>query len=364
MTTAPEHDRLVARLLREIDRAGTATSPSGGHPDEETLALFAHGELRDPERAALIRHLAECPECRKTAGAVLSWPEMSESVARPGPERNFWRRKPALAWVSLAAAASVLLAVGMLVRVSDQGGIGVAASEREAYAQAVALTEQGRFDEARAVVAEAGRRGVKSDRLRSVESQALRQMPTTLALAYAGRLSDFGYEIGGATARSAAGGNSAARAQEALALLAPSDSEDDSIALNRGHALLCLQRPREALAEFQRVTGHAPVAPLASLGEGLAFFALANYPPAENAFRACLRLDPNLNAARINLAMTLGEEGKIEEALAMWNEVLARPQGLSNQDRRAIEQEVEELRQAQRRPSSPPSSGSPSKEKR
>ncbi len=363
-TDAPEHDRLVARLLGAIERAAEQTPSSDHHPDEETLALFALGELSGTERAELVRHLSECAACRQTAGSLMSWPEITQSVSSGHEKpRAVWGVTRSLAWVGLAAAASLLVAVGFLVRVSDRGVIGVATTEGEAYGRAVRLNEQGRFDEARTVVADAARRGIESDRLRSIDAQAVRRLPGTIALAYAGRLTDFGFEIGGATARSAAAGPSSGRAQEALGVLARSSLDDDAITLNRGHAFLSLQRPREALTEFQRVAQRSPGSALARLGEGLAFFALADYPHAEDAFRASLRLDPEQKAARINLAMTLAEEGKIDDALASWEEVLERSHGLTDEDRRAIEQEVDVLRAA-RKNSPPPASGTPSKEPR
>jgi tetratricopeptide (TPR) repeat protein len=355
MTDVTGPDRLVSQFLREIDRADEAETPSSGpHPDEETLALFALGELRGPERDELVRHLARCEECRRTAGAVMSWPEIAESVpSEPAVPRTIRTLKGSMAWAGLAAAAALLVAVGLLIRLDVRGRSG-ATTEAEAYARATDRLGRSRFDEARAVAAEAAHRGLGSDRLRTVEAQALRRMPGTLALAYAGRLTDFGYEIGGATARSTAPGRAADRAEEALKALAPSGPDDPTVVLNRGHALLTLQRPREALAEFRQVEQRRPDSALARLGEGLALFALADYPAAEEAFRSGIRLDPDQAAARINLAMTLAEEGKIDEALAAWEDVLARPQGLTDADRRAIEQEVRELRAARPAPASPP----------
>jgi tetratricopeptide (TPR) repeat protein len=355
MTDVTGPDRLVARLLREVDRAAEAETPaSGPHPDEETLALFALGELRGPERDELVGHLARCADCRQAAGAVMSWSEIAESVpSERADPRAIWTLKGSMAWAGLAAAAGLLLAVGMLIRLDVRGRAG-ATTEAEAYAQATDLLGRGQFDEARAVAAEAARRGLGSDRLRTVEAQALRRMPGTVALAYAGRLTDFGYEIGGATARSTAPGQAAGRAEEALKALAASAADDPTVALNRGHALLSLLRPREALAEFQRAARLRPDSAMARLGEGLALFALADYPAAEEAFRSALRFDPDQVAARINLAMTLAEEGKIDEALAAWEDALARPQGLTDADRRAIEQEVRELRAARPAPALPP----------
>jgi tetratricopeptide (TPR) repeat protein len=359
MPDAPETDRLVARLLARLEHDDEASS-SSPHPDEETLASFAMGELRGPERDELIRHLSECRACRQTASAVMSWPEIAGAISSDQAKpTTAWGFRRSMAWVGLAAVASVLLALGTLMGLDVRGRPGVA-TEADAFAQADDLLRRGRFDEARAAVAEAAHRGIKSDRLRSIEADAIRRIPGGLALAEVGRLTDFGFEIGGVTARSTVSGLSVGQAEDALKALGSSDPADDTTALNRGHALLSLQRPREALTEFQRVAGRTPGSAPARLGEGLAAFALADYPAAENAFRACLQLDPGQSAARINLAMTLAEEGKIDEALNTWAEVLEGPGILTDEERGSIRREVEELRATRQRTSSP----SPDKEPR
>jgi len=59
MTDAPDHDRLVGRLMSAVDGAADGTPLSDDrHPDEETIALFALGELRGSERDDLVRHLS------------------------------------------------------------------------------------------------------------------------------------------------------------------------------------------------------------------------------------------------------------------------------------------------------------------
>ena len=272
----------------------------------------------------------------------MSWPGIADSASsdRASP-RTFWSFKRSMAWAGLAAAACLLLAGGMLLRV-DVRGLPGAATEAEAYAQAADLLGRGQFDEARAGAAEAVHRGLESDRLRTVEAQALRRLPATLALACAGRLTDFGFEIGGVTARSTAPGQAAGRAEEALKVLARSGTDDDTVGLNRGHALLSLGRYREAQTEFEAIATRHPRERLAPLGAGLARFALADYTAAESAFRTCLQLDPDSTAARINLAMSLEEQGKFDEALTTWEQLLSR--SLPDSDRQAILRQVEELR--------------------
>jgi tetratricopeptide (TPR) repeat protein len=357
MTDAPGQDRLVIRLLNQIESAVAAEAPAlEHHPDDEMLALFAQGELHGHDRDELVRHLSECAACRQTAAAVMTWTggESSEFARRTKPIK-LWASRRRMAWAGVAAAASLLLAFATLFRLGS-GRPPVAATEAEAYAQAADLLREGRFDTARTVVVDAARRGMESNRLRTIEAQALRQIPATLALAYAGCLTNFGFEIGGATARSATSAGSADKAEAALGILARSDPADDTAALNRGHALLSLGRPREALAEFQRVARRAPENAPARLGEGLASYALADYPAAELAFRSSLQLDANQTSARINLAMTLSEQGKIDQAVSAWNDVLAHSQGLSGDLRRAIQHQIDEL-QAARQPMQSPAPG-------
>ena len=119
-----------------------------------------------------------------------------------------------------------------------------------------------------------------------------------------------------------------------------SGSDDDTIALNRGHALLSLQRPREALAEFRR----SPCARRTRRWPGSARASPSTpwpiIPPPRRPFARLCGSIPSQNAARINLAMTLGEEGKIDEALAAWEDILAAsPEAPARRrSRRAIQQ--------------------------
>jgi hypothetical protein len=281
-------ERLIRPILDAADRQVSERAP-GDHPDEETLALFAQGALAGSERTALVRHLADCAECRQTASLVLrlSGSELAEAE-RVLPFRDARRWVPRTA---LAVAAAVLLAVVGLMWVQD------------------------------------GRRPAEP-----------------IALAYAGRLTDFGFEIGGVAARDAGrpgAGIAALRAQEVLNRT--SGRSDLGAELNRGHALLMLGRAEEALAEFRRATRRALGEPLAWLGQGLAAFVLNDFAAAESAFRESLRLDPQSAAARLNLAMTLEELGKLDQAVTEWERLLAQP--LPEAEARAVRSEIEELRQ-------------------
>src|SRR4051794_31525559 len=114
------HPELDERLIRPILHAADRDSQDQGsedHPDEETLALFAQGMLTASERAGLVRHLADCLECRRTASLVLT---LGESIATQERRwRSFSLHQGWRSWAPIAAAASILLAVGWLFLARD-----------------------------------------------------------------------------------------------------------------------------------------------------------------------------------------------------------------------------------------------------
>ncbi len=336
-------NRLLEPLLRSDEDAAPPDGPSA-HPDEELLALFAEGALDGTEHEQMVRHLSECAACRQIAGMVLRLPDTAVPVSRPGRSAGFSRTWTA--WAPLAAAAAVLLMVAGTAGYFEWRRNPVVA-ERRAYAQAESLLKTGDYQGARTVISEANDRGVRSDRLRSLEAQALRAIPAPIALAWAGRLSDLGYEIGGIVARGPAATERNDGARRAYELLKTAGVRDTTVLLNRGHALLSLGQPAEALTEFRAAADRAPREPLAWLGLGLAQYALDDYRAADQSFRECLKLDPRNAAASINLAMTLEEEGDSAAALRLWEQLLATP--LAEPDRAAIQREVEQLRQQKAR---------------
>jgi tetratricopeptide (TPR) repeat protein len=334
--TTPLDERLVTPLLRIVDRA-LSSSPPAGHPDEELLAVFAAGELSGPARAAVVDHLAACVDCRKAVSTMLSMAEENASARRRPTILKLPSRR--VLWPCLAAVAASLLVAALLV-------FPEITAEKRAYGRSLALLEAGRFSEARSTVQDAAGRGISSDRLRSLESQAMRGFRGPIALAVAGRLTAFGFDLNGAVAREPDRNPARSEAKQAEELLAAKPSQDVVLLLNRGHALLTLDRPQDALEVFRQAARSAPEQPLVWLGQGLAYFMLDDHVEAERSFRECLRLDPNSVPAKINLAMTLEEEAKPREALAVWQGLLEAT--LPALDRDKIRQRVEELQKPQR----------------
>ena len=304
-------ERLIERLLCHQDRDTQETSP-GDHVDEESLAMFADGALDESERAQVTTHLADCPQCRQAVSLMLSLSEQMVAQARPPHTLPLVHNR--ILWA--AAAASVLVVAG-LVLWSPPGGLQVA--ERRTYGEVSDLLRRGQFDSARDALREAADEGIHSDRIQSLQAQAILEIRGTIALESTGRLTDFGFEIGGIAARSTTPAESLRKRKEAYQLLV--DAGGIEARLNRGYVLLALDQPDKALDEFSELTSIHADQPLPYLGKGLAQYILENYAAAESAFKEVLRLAPDNPAATINLAMTLEEQGKLEEAVVAWEKL-------------------------------------------
>jgi tetratricopeptide (TPR) repeat protein len=90
----------------------TAAVTVMNHPTDQTLAAFVDGTLPTPERQEVIKHMAECAECRDV---VLLTTEI-KAAETPAPAKVAasavlpWRPK---VWVPLAAAAAIAVVVVM-----------------------------------------------------------------------------------------------------------------------------------------------------------------------------------------------------------------------------------------------------------
>lgn len=322
---------LDRRILSNLLATMNGSAVDSHHPDDETLTLFVEGALKGATREDLLQHLDRCDSCRRAAGVLMSLPAEEEARAIVAPQPNRWSWQQI---ASLAIAACLLVTVGLL---SFPRGT----SEIAMYEKSLRLLTSKKFAEAHDLLALAAEQGIESDRLRSLDAQALRKIPDPNALAYAGRLTDFGFDGTGAIARDpgAAAGD---EVEKAAALLRAAGSTSPEVILNRGHVLLAQDRPNEALAEFETACRLAPQNPLAWLGRGLANYVLDKMTEAEADFRRAIELDPENVAARVNLAMTLGATGKTQEALEAWQSLLAG--SLTQRDRETAQQAIEYLR--------------------
>jgi hypothetical protein len=95
------------------------------HLSEEDLVLMYYGEPGAPDGAHA--HLAECGECRAASDSLAQTLNLCNEWSVPTPdagfERRVWKYRPRVwsmprAWVAVAAAAVVLIAVFLLGRQS------------------------------------------------------------------------------------------------------------------------------------------------------------------------------------------------------------------------------------------------------
>jgi tetratricopeptide (TPR) repeat protein len=303
--------------------------------DDELLALFAEGALTGQEREDVIAHLADCADCRQLASGLLQQPA-DERAVKPisADETSSWGMPYRPLWL---VAASLLVAAGVMFLL-PQGR--TTFTEADVYRQARGLLVQREFDRVSMLVDEAASQNVRSDRLASLAAQAVRRIPAPLALAHAGRLDDFGVGIGGVTARGSAAGPGLAEAEGILAQTGPADRE---ATLNRGHLLLSRGDVESARKLFQSAVERDAGDFFAWLGLGLAEYLSNDFAAAEASLRrAAAESTPGSLAPRLNLAMTLEELGKADEAIAIWQSLLAQP--LSEADRRQIERAIAQLR--------------------
>jgi len=71
------------------------------HPEAEDLGRFVEGTLDDPERTAIVEHIADCDDCRVLVVDAAEFNEPAKTATRP--LKNWW----------IAVAASIVLVIGV-----------------------------------------------------------------------------------------------------------------------------------------------------------------------------------------------------------------------------------------------------------
>ncbi|MFN0196591.1 MAG: zf-HC2 domain-containing protein [Planctomycetaceae bacterium] len=323
-------------LLRHVlQRTEQTSAVSMNHPDEETLALFAAGGLTKSEHESLVNHLAQCPDCRiVVANLLIDSQEISSPRAHTAntlthagliKENSPRRRMYAIATV----AATLLIAVGLWLRNGPPGSD--PQMQAQVYDRASALLAQGDFERAESVLAESQAKGTWSERLLNLKIQAIRRIPSTVALATMGRLTQFGIGIDGSFAR---GGGSQTGLKEAGELLQSADQPSIELLLNRGHWALAAGETAQALTDFEAVTKQQPDDKWGWQGLGLSQFLNHEHAAAEASFRMVINLDATNLSAKINLALTLQELDRRDEARVIWQALSQ--ETLSDADRKLV----------------------------
>jgi len=331
-----EHATSEEKLLKEVlDRANTNVTIEDT-ADLELLTMFVEGQLTRERATDVLELLDRDSEARETVSLLLK--------AR-GEQGNVEPRKKKKAWkvrnvaIFAAVAASLLIVVGLLYLPGQLQR----SAENRAFQTAQRQLKEERYEEARQTLEESTSRGIESERLRQLHLQALLESPSPVALASLGRLSEFGYSLDGFAARAPISGQDLRRYESALNFIDKHSAGDEQTELNLGYTLLKLDRTVEAEKVFDSFLNSNPNSPSAWLGLGLARYLQHDLENAEVSFRQCLKSDSKNTAARINLAMTLTELGKLEQAFEQWKSV---PQdALTPAEQQQLKTEMKNLRQ-------------------
>ncbi len=300
MNTEPRNHEtdVLQRVLAEVNYRADKVS----HLDDETLALFAAGALSGAERDAAIEHLANCDHCREVVASLM---QADEEVTFVQPQRK-------AAWFSpqvLAYALAACLLIGVTGFLVLPGLMNRAGGPPVAVNPPVGPNDPGRTNPARPPL-------------------------EMVAFASHGRLTDYGFGLDG---------RPSTQFEITKDIVPLPEGQDIESLLKKGHLLLSQGHAKMASETFAEATEKFPKEPVAWLGAGLAAFVDRKPDVAEKNFRKALELNPQLQSARVNLAITLEAKDDKSAALKEWKAVLT--QELSPADKEKIETRVKDLEQ-------------------
>src|SRR5437763_10510257 len=103
----------VPKIVRDrLQRPGSVVAES--HPDADLLTAFAERSLAAGEREHVLRHLAQCDDCREIIHLALPASEVAALNSFRSPTQAGWLRWPALRWGAVAAGILAVTSVGVL----------------------------------------------------------------------------------------------------------------------------------------------------------------------------------------------------------------------------------------------------------
>jgi hypothetical protein len=103
----------VPRIVRDrLQQPGPI--PAETHPDADLLTAFAERSLAALEREHVLRHLAQCGDCREIVALALPATEVAALNSFSTGTRAAWLRWPVLRWGVLAAGLLAVTSIGVL----------------------------------------------------------------------------------------------------------------------------------------------------------------------------------------------------------------------------------------------------------
>jgi hypothetical protein len=344
---APSRDfeaEVLKRLLTAVDADSLPAEST--HLDDETLALFAEGVLASAERDAAVEHLAVCADCRRVSSLLLSHldePDVKVTLTRPGA----WISPPMMAWATAAMLLVAAVGVYFSRRSPSRSGEGPASqvasggsipTTRKDGAQPPEKTRDERL--ATTAPKQPASRPPNRPPIETLTDGGspgkADNLANAIALASAGRLTDYGYGLEGGGFRTREWSPAQVKSLESLP-----EGQDLTSLLNRGQLFLKFNHAKRATESFADATERFPQSSLAWLGLGLAHYVDNDLAAAAKDFRMALELDPKGQAARFNLAMTLETQHDRDGALQVWKALLQ--EQLMAADRENVRQRIKAL---------------------
>ncbi|MBA3950096.1 MAG: sulfatase-like hydrolase/transferase, partial [Acidobacteria bacterium] len=194
----------------------------------------------------------------------------------------------------------------------------------QALQRAAEAQRQGRFDEAVALYRDViARRADTEDAYRKLALLYWRQgradeAVATLELALRNGVtqSEVRIKLGEYLAESG-------RPARAIELLSATAGRDPDALIALGNAYTLADRPRDAIATYERLLAVDPDNALAYENIGAAYLGAGRHAEAEGALRKALSLDPNLAGAHTALGVALAATGRSGEAIESWTRAIA-----------------------------------------
>ncbi len=334
-------------------RAAEPSEPAGPHLDENTFALLAEGALSEEERTEMLQHLTYCPECREAAQIALAEAEPDAEAAAVQPATTPLHKRPAL-WAAAALLAATVIGLALFAQrpsPTEQAlarGETMLAEERWSEAseqfqlvlrepalseeelaraktgcrraleqQAIAALREKEFQRVAQLRLEAQALHVDSAELANLHSEAVRQIPEPLALAYVGRLDDFGLALQGRVKSIPEEDPVTLKAREILEAALREHGENPGLQLSLARGRVNTD-PERASGLFQQLLAENDNDTEAAAGLGLSQFLNGEHAAAAETFGKLVAKTPSDFNARVNFAFALEESGRTAEALEQW----------------------------------------------
>jgi tetratricopeptide (TPR) repeat protein len=311
---SPQIDDDILRNL--LYRTDIADPGAGSDEADELFALLIEGKLNHDDREHLLRCLDKNPEARQMVGQYL---ERASELPSPGAVPSSpCVAEPSGLWQRLAVGWKRWgeLSLGMpRSKLHDSTTRPPQPGQPTSRASAWSMPYYWQTAIAVAALLLVATVSIVWFARKSFMDGPVLAMRGSLNLMHLGYTAD--PELGGEM------GDNSQQTLDLQRFLESVPEDEAGNQLQEAYGLLFRNLAPEARAVFEQVLLTHPDSYYGLLGQGMAFYMEHQYESAEAAFRSAAQEHPDLAGAKINLAMTLAQLGRDDEALNKWRAVAA-----------------------------------------